>query len=829
MKYFIVLLICMLSVFHVHAQSLSLFDVDASNFPTMKAKFYAFDASELQQHVVSDIRHNEIAPTPIASDSILPTPKPIKTLLSTLKLTQPNGGELYGIGNDIVISWEGVLESDTVRLDYSTDNGVTWNLIIDKVTGLKYIWQNIPPTMSEKCLIKVTQNLYGINDDIEPDIEWQKTIGGSGEDKAHAVEQTSDSGYIVAGWTKSIDGDFTRNKGLEDFGIVKLSQLGAIEWQRTLGGSEQDVARAIKQTYDGGYIVAGLTSSKDGDVLTRKYAEASYWILKLTSTGVIEWQKIFGGGRWDYPYSIQQTKDSGYVIAGYTNSFDGDVVDRTRFNVDNNDFWVVKITSTGIIEWQRSLGGSDEDMAESIQQTSDGGYIVAGHTVSADFDVRVNKGSSDYWVIKLSSGGTIEWEKTFGGSGYDAAESICQTSDGGYIVVGNTASTDGDISENNGKSVCWIVKLWSTGTIDWQKTFKGKVYGQTFNGYSGSIQQTPDNGFIIAETISRSINGIDDQQDYWIMKLNSNGDLKWQKILGGSKNEQANCIKYTKDGGYIVVGSAVSRDGDVTGFKGGITWGDFWIVKLGGKPVNYQKTDISDMTFSIINDTARTTIIAQDITAQAGEKVNLILKLQKPSGMQITGAPTEWYARIHYNKSILYNEQTSNVCPGTTDSCVLELTGVYNPQMDELISIPCITTLGNTDYSPIVIDTFYWKNSAIVTEVATQNGSITLNGICEDGGVRLFIPAKNSTSLSTRPNPAQDNLQIHYGLREPLTVTLELLTMTGQVVQTILSNQTQVAGQYTLTSDLGLLGNGVYLLRLRTNKEMLTTRVDVVK
>jgi WD40 repeat protein len=225
----------------------------------------------------------------------------------------------------------------------------------------------------------------------------------------------------------------------------------------------------------------------------------------------------------------------------------------------------------------------------------------------------------------------------------------------------------------------------------------------------------------------------------------------------------------------------------------------------------------------------RTTIIAQDITAQAGEKVNLSLKLLKSTGMQITGAPTDWYARIHYNKSILFNEQTSNVCQGTTDSCVLELTGVYNPKSDELISIPCSTTLGNIDHSTIVIDTFYWTNSAIATEVATQNGSITLNGICDDGGVRLFIPAKNSTSLASRPNPAQDNLQIQYGLREPLTVTLELLTMTGQVVQTIVNNQAQAMGQYTLTSDLSVLGNGVYLLRLRTNKEMLTARVDVVK
>jgi len=229
-------------------------------------------------------------------------------------------------------------------------------------------------------------------------------------------------------------------------------------------------------------------------------------------------------------------------------------------------------------------------------------------------------------------------------------------------------------------------------------------------------------------------------------------------------------------------------------------------------------------------DTARTTVVIQDITAQAGEKVHLILKLNKQSGMQATGAPTDWFARIHYNNSILFNERTNNECvSGSGDSCVLELSGMYNPTSDVLSSIPCVVTLGNTDNSTIVIDTFYWKNNAITTETQTQNGNIAITGICEQGGVRLFIPVKNSTSLSTRPNPAQNSLQIQYGLREPLTVTLELLDITGQVVQTIVTNQSQVAGQYILTHDLSPLGNGVYALRLKTNKETLSTRVDVVK
>lgn len=249
-----------------------------------------------------------------------------------------------------------------------------------------------------------------------------------------------------------------------------------------------------------------------------------------------------------------------------------------------------------------------------------------------------------------------------------------------------------------------------------------------------------------------------------------------------------------------------------------------------------------DTTFSIVSgtgkvcsnnnekDTARTTVAVQDITAQAGEKALLTLKFLKKSGLEIANAPTEWIARIHYNKTILFNVQTNNVClSGSDDSCVAELSGIYNPNSNELIAVPCVVTLGNTANSTIVIDTFYWKNSSIATETQTLNGVVTVTGICEQGGVRLFIPAQNSTSLTARPNPAQHALQIQYGLREPLTVTLELLSVTGQAVQTIVNNQAQVAGQYILTHDVSQMNSGVYILRLKTNKETLSTRVDVVK
>ncbi|MBK9248265.1 MAG: choice-of-anchor D domain-containing protein [Ignavibacteria bacterium] len=230
-----------------------------------------------------------------------------------------------------------------------------------------------------------------------------------------------------------------------------------------------------------------------------------------------------------------------------------------------------------------------------------------------------------------------------------------------------------------------------------------------------------------------------------------------------------------------------------------------------------------------VQDTARLTIAIQDISAQVAEKVNLVLKVQKQSGMQLTGAPTQWYARVRYNKSILYNEETKNACVGIDDSCVLELTGTSNAQSDELISIPCVVTLGTTDISTISIDEFRWTNSGIITKVETQNGKITLSGICDEGGVRLYILGEHAMSLATRPNPTKNSMEIHYSLREPLMIKLELLNTMGQVVRTIINKQNQAVGQHSITCDMSAIGNGVYILRLVTDIETLTTRVDVEK
>ena len=315
------------------------------------------------------------------------------------------------------------------------------------------------------------------------EIEWQKTYGGS---NVSSIQLTRDGGYVIA--------DTESKSGSSEFLILKLSSDGEIEWQKTYGGSEQEEAHSIQQTSDGGYIVAG-TSSNLGE-----WGDTSIqyiWILKLSSEGDIEWQKTYGGNWGDSVSFIQQTGEGGYIVAGTTN-YSG---------AGQDDIWIFKLSSEGEIEWQKTYGGTSYDEAHSVQLTNDGGYIVAGKTES------FGAGGDDIWILKLSSEGDIDWQKAYGGSGNEEAHSICQTSNGGYIVAGSTGPS-GEWYDYD----CLVLKLSTIGEIEWQKTYGGS-YASDIAYF---IQQTDDGGYVVAgETNSWGGN----KKDAWILKLASNGDI----------------------------------------------------------------------------------------------------------------------------------------------------------------------------------------------------------------------------------------------------------------------------------------------------------------
>jgi len=287
---------------------------------------------------------------------------------------------------------------------------------------------------------------------------WDKTYGGSGGDGANSIQQTQDGGYIVAGWTWSFGGDIR---------VLKLDSNGNKLWDKTYGGSGGDNANSIQQTKDGGYIVAGWAESYGAGGEGGEYI----WVLKLDSNGNKLWGKTYGGSKWDQANSIQQTQDGGYIVAGWTESYAPGTA----------DILVLKLDSNGNKLWDKTYGGSINDEANSIQQTQDGGYIVAGWTWS------YGAGGEDIWVLKLDSNGNKLWDKTYGGRDLDGAYSIQQTQDGGYIVAGWTRSYGA------GESDIWVLKLDSNGNKLWDKTYGGSKWDQ-----ANSIQQTQDGGYIVA-------------------------------------------------------------------------------------------------------------------------------------------------------------------------------------------------------------------------------------------------------------------------------------------------------------------------------------------
>lgn len=414
-----------------------------------------------------------------------------------------------------------------------------------------------------------------------PDVIWEKVLGGTALDIATAIQQTADGGYIFVAFSDSVNGDVTQNHGNTDLWVVKLNESGDIQWQKTFGGSADEYARGVQQTSDGGYIVVATTLSNDGDV-TFNHGETDYWVLKLTAAGNIEWQKSFGGIGIDDAYDIKQTADGGYILVGnsYSSTFNSDITNP----IGGGDVWLVKLDESGTIEWQKSFGGEGDDVGIAVSQTIDGGYVVAAHTWS-NIGAVGGHGDNDFYIVKLTSTGTVEWQTIIGGIGNEYVFDILQLNDGSYVVAGNTTSTDNGIV-NHGLQDGFVVKLGNNGELQWQKTFGGTEY----DGFE-DVEKTFDNKIIVSG-YTHSYNGdVTDYhggQDGWIVELNTAGELLWQKTCGSTDGETLEDLKQTTDGGFIMAGAKIP-------LYGNSSTNNCWIVKLDSGQLSTNTFDNADI------------------------------------------------------------------------------------------------------------------------------------------------------------------------------------------------------------------------------------------
>ncbi len=412
-----------------------------------------------------------------------------------------------------------------------------------------------------------------------PGIIWQQSYGGASNENSYCIQRTLSGGYVIAGYTESAAGDVTGYIGSGDFWIVNTDSAGNILWQQCYGGTYPETPHSIRQTADSGFVIAGQTYSVDGEVVGN-HGNNDYWIVKVDKNGLLMWQKPLGGSDVDMIQAMTATFDGGFVVAGFSFSHDGDVTG--LHGLTTCDEWVVKLNDTGGIQWQKTYGGTGNDVAYDIIQTADSSYVLAGYTASYDGDVTYNHGYADMWVLKINDTGRLQWQKTYGGSSIEFAYSIRQAPDGGYIVGGSTSSSNGDVTNYRGGIYYgdfWAVKIDDTGKLQWQKT-----YGGIKDENIQSVLTAQGGGYMLAGWTNSSDGDVTfkhDTSDYWVVKVDDTGAIEWQRTLGGSGVDFAQNIIQCSNGHYVITGSSTSADWDITGHHNG---SDIWVAELGVLP-----------------------------------------------------------------------------------------------------------------------------------------------------------------------------------------------------------------------------------------------------
>ncbi len=405
--------------------------------------------------------------------------------------------------------WERTDGTDTVYIVYdliadtaqnivlwcSSDGGFTWDVPCTTLYGaigagvapgesLVIVWsagEDVPDTESSDWVFRI---------DITDTTVWDSTmignlfataVGETSWDYGYSVVQTGDGGYAVTGWTNS------SGAGEWDLFLVKFNPLGAVEWARAVGGTDNDGGSSVVQTSDGGYAVAGWTHSFG-------VGGSDFFLVKFSSLGAFEWARTVGGTNYEDSCSVVQTSDGGYAVAGYTNSF----------GAGGDDLFLVKFSSAGAFEWARAVGGTGNDEGSSVVQTSDGGFALAG--VTAGFGA----GGDDLFLVKFSSAGAFEWARAVGGTGDDEGSSVIQTSDGGYAVAGETYSFGA------GNTDFFLVKFSLSGAFEWARAVGGTDYD-----YGESVVQTNDGGYAVAGLTSSFGVGI---YDLFLVKFDDMGN-----------------------------------------------------------------------------------------------------------------------------------------------------------------------------------------------------------------------------------------------------------------------------------------------------------------
>jgi len=767
----------------------------------------------------------------------------------------------------------------------------------------------------------------GINPNGIPVKQWDVRFGGTLDDRLSKVQQTTDGGYILGGRSKSgISGDKTQanrdgTNATWDYWIVKTDATGVKQWNKRFGGTQNDELVTLQQTLDGGYILGGHGySGLNGDKSQANYdaaeTTADYWIVKTDASGTKQWDFRYGGSGDDQFQDLQLTTDGGYILGGYSTS--GISGDKSQASQGDADYWIIKINSAGVKQWDARYGGTNADYLYDLEQTADGGYILGGRShsgIGGDKTQANWDGSNttfDYWIVKIDASGIKQWDKRFGGTGDDVFYALKQASGGGYILAGYSGSgIGGDKTQaTQGGTDYWMVKIDANGTKLWDARFGGSSDEQLY-----VLERSSDDGYLLSGYSNSGIGGDKTQsnqgvRDFWIVKTDDTGVKKWDLRFGGTKADVTTSLQSTADGGCIAGGysfSGATGDRSQANWDGSLLTQDYWIVKLtsgtgrlvfyadadgdgygnpaisvsactapagyvsdptdcndGGASIHPNASDIcnsiDDNCNGVIDENAITATITPSGSVSTCSGVAITLTANTASGItyqwlknsaNISGATNSTHSTstaASYQVSEMNNFSCASTSPVTTLSVIAKPAAI-------------ITPLGNLDIcatGSVVLQansgaglTYQWlkggnnvsgatNQTYTATKKATYKVIVTNSSGCSktSAGVKVTKSCKESSAgsdlsnaeMNIYPNPTTGKftIDLEFNSEEYAEADIQVFNMTGQVV----SDETTIVANGVLQKEIQLsdaAADGTYLVKVTVNDHVYSAQINYQK
>ncbi len=689
-----------------------------------------------------------------------------------------------------------------------------------------------------------------------PEIEWENTIRADSPDYIKGMAPTDDGGFIIAAESSSpVAKDKTLpSLGGTDYWIIKLKPSGGIKWQKVFGGNLNDDPYAVAETADGGYVIGGTSySGISGNKTENTNGGTDFWVVKVSSTGTLLWQNTIGGVANDNLFDLTATLDGGVALIGQSSSgISGDKTEAVVGGTGDYDYWVVKLDVSGNIEWQNTIGGTSGDIGGSITQLPDGSYIIGGISWSGATGDKSesNIGGNDMWVLKISSTGNIIWQNTIGTADYEYQCEVKPTEDGGFILGSSAYQVaSGDKTETGHSMDYWVLKLNAVGEISWQNTIIGFV-----DDYLSDIIPTSDGGYLVGG-VSYSSAGFDksedrlnidpDLADLWIVKLNNVGNIVWENTIGGDGDEFLyGSIAQADDGGYIIgasSGSSSSFDKSENSNNE-----DLWLIKIFADsctPASEVCNGIDDDCNGLVDDGIVETcsIIADGLTSFCpGGSVNLTATYSGTdiqwfvNGFVIGGAAAASYAA---NSKGTYTAMTSSAC-GTALSNEIFVNVYKNPSAFISPDGPTIFCAGESvhmNVTPVGGCTYQWYKGATalageigLSYTATTSGNYkcrvtkAATGCYKNSNaIAVSVPCREGDNItqsnfSLYPNPANNFITIETDFSTEKTIYIT--DAIGQIVKTITTSESNI------TIDLQGIASGVYFIKMEDGISLVTQK-----